>query len=209
MKSYSESAVEHCAPARWSYPLIRWSNEKCKRRKIRVTGSQRLEWFEDFRCSVTYRSPSISGALDRIDPMSSYGNGFSPGWRAEAYRFDCGDRSRSGSCKESVNRCLDTYVCTWRLVRIARSQFHRLLLSRISLCFLFVFERYSLRVLLLFLTIHLRKFQVIYLTNGILHKSRMSSSSGMFNLRSIRFFKYSYAIFRTCPFIRRKCLCFK
>lgn len=190
MKSYSESAVEH----RWSYPLIRWSKEKYKRRKIRVTGSQWLEWFEDFRCSVTYRSPSISGALDRIDPTSSYENGFSPGWRAEAYRFDCGDRSRSGSCKESVNRCLDTYVCTWRLVRIARSQFHRLLFSRISLCFLFVFERYSLRVPLLFLTIHLRKFRVIYLTNGILHKSRMSSSSGTFNLQSfliqLRYFQH-------------------
>lgn len=56
---------------------------------------------------MPYRSPSISGAPDRIDPTSGSGNGFSPGWRAEACRFDRGDRSRSGSCNENVNRCLD------------------------------------------------------------------------------------------------------
>lgn len=60
-----------------------------------------------FAFSTTYRSPSISGAPDRIDPTSGSGNGFSPGWRAEACRFDRGDRSRSGSCNENVNRCLD------------------------------------------------------------------------------------------------------
>ena len=59
---------------------------------------------------MTYRSPGIFGVPGHIDPTSRYGNGFSPGWRAEACRFGHGDRSRSGSCKESVNRCLDTYV---------------------------------------------------------------------------------------------------
>ena len=46
---------------------------------------------------VVSRSPGISDAPGRIDPMSDFGNGFSPGWQAATCRFDYGDRSRSGS----------------------------------------------------------------------------------------------------------------
>ena len=85
-------------------------------RLIRTGGKGRTEKGKGKRCekkfrtdafAMPYRSPSISGAPDRIDPTSGSGNGFSPGWRAEACRFDRGDRSRSGSCNENVNRCLD------------------------------------------------------------------------------------------------------
>lgn len=75
-----------------------------------------------FQRSPTHRFLDISGAPGRIDPTSSCGNGFSLDWEAEACRSDRGDRSRSGSCKENVNRCLDTYTCVHRRVpRIVRT----------------------------------------------------------------------------------------
>lgn len=78
-----------------------------KGRTEKGKGKRREKKFRTDAFAMPYRSPSISGAPDRIDPTSGSGNGFSPGWRAEACRFDRGDRSRSGSCNENVNRCLD------------------------------------------------------------------------------------------------------
>lgn len=99
-----------------SYHLIRWSRENVRAREKRWKGKERKTItrvksgiFTGVE-GVTYRSPGIFGVPGHIDPTSRYGTGFSPGWRAEACRFDHGDRSRSGFCKESVNRCLDTYV---------------------------------------------------------------------------------------------------